>query len=209
MTIPLPVLPNVYRVSLLWTDTAGGPPAVNVIHIAASTSGTGPGDAKGALDHAVNASMFYVQPTTFEVYQYNIIPLDGHSSTTSLAPAVISNWRGQTAGGYAPQVCNLIKLQTGLRGRSNRGRIYLPHVCDSANSNGQVGSSALTSIQTAWSSFLTGLTTYAPAFNLVVAAYDRDHGGASPHATTVTSVVAEQYTATQRRRQPGRKVARH
>jgi hypothetical protein len=140
----------------------------------------------------------------------NIIPLDGVSSTTSYSTGGASKWGGTGTGGFAPQVATLVKIQTGLRGRNRRGRVYLPATSDTVNQNGSIASATNTTMQTAWSAFLTSLGTATPyAFELGVASYDRAHGGAGAHFQPAVNCVVEALTASQRRRQPGRKVARH
>jgi hypothetical protein len=65
-------------------------------------------------------------------------------------------------------------------------------------------------MQAGWTQFVAQLGAVSPiAFQLGVAAYDRAHNGAGAIFTPLSNITVETLTATQRRRQPGRKVARH
>jgi hypothetical protein len=57
---------------------------------------------------------------------------------------------------------------------------------------------------------MTGLANATPiGWNLGVASYARAHNGVGAAFHPITTVTVETFTATQRRRQPGRKVSRH
>lgn len=93
-----------------------------------------------------------------------------------------------------PNVAALVKLTTGLTGRANRGRLYLPGVLMDADvdANGQIATGARNNIQ----SIFTGLGTLlgAASINLVIL-----HSTVGT-PTLVTGGSAESVAATQRRR---------
>ena len=89
-------------------------------------------------------------------------------------------------------MANIVKFVTGLRGRSYRGRVYLPFVDESTQAQGHIVAGKITDGQGAWEAFHTDMST--DGFELVVASY--------LHSTAedVIAVLFERDTATQRRR---------
>ena len=210
MTVPLPVIPNVYRCTLNWRHTTTSQTAKNVIHLETTTSGHTPGQVFTTLDASVVAGLWGTISNNAGVDSVDIIPLDGSTATTNWSTARTTKWVGNVADpSFAPQVSALIKLQTTFRGRHRRGRIYLPFTAELAFSNGNLGSGIVTPMQTAWTDFLASLATAAVPCHLTIAAYDRAHSGAGALSTNVFTATVETLTATQRRRQPGRKISRH
>jgi hypothetical protein len=59
----------------------------------------------------------------------DVLPLDGTSSTVSYTTASAGSAGGNASGSDMPEaIAQIIKWQTGTRGRSHRGRSYLPGV---------------------------------------------------------------------------------
>jgi hypothetical protein len=119
--MPLPVIADVYRCAIEYS--IGGAPCANVIHVHKSVS-----DASTVGNDVFTAWTGTSGPAN---RQSNIVayvrgvctPLDGTS-----APFIqdLSSHAGIHAGGpVAVQACLLTTVETGTRGRSNRGRIYL------------------------------------------------------------------------------------
>lgn len=190
---PLPVIADVYRCALEWTDSDTSQTATNVMHF--HQAGTNPAALAAILDAHVTASMWGVQPQHAHIFQVNITPLDGGSITFPFATGSVAKWSGNDAStDYTPQVSNIIKLLTSKRGRSYRGRLFLPFVVEATNTQGQLSGAAVTALQAAWVAFLAAMTAAGP--NLVVASYKL------ATADNVVAVLAEKWTATQRRRLP-------
>jgi hypothetical protein len=97
-----------------------------------------------------------------------------------------------SAGDITPQVCVLLKAITGTRGRSHRGRSYLPWVAESLNTAGVYSESSRASQEVAWNVFLSAMKT--GGWTPVVASYTL------AVATDITNYQVETITATQRRR---------
>jgi hypothetical protein len=189
-TMPLPVIDDVFRVAVLWQDANSPQTAVNVMHVFADT-GT-PTSVAAGLDAAANAGMFAAMSNAIVATEFAITPLDGSSATEFFTPDP-AKWTGQTSGDYAPQVAALVKLRTGLRGRSKRGRVFLPFTAEGAQSNGTLTGSKVTTMQTEWDAFVAQLLSDNNP--LVVASYKL------ASSANVTSEVVESETGTQRRRQ--------
>lgn len=95
----------------------------------------------------------------------------------------------------APAVAMLIKKNTGLGGRQNRGRNFWPFMLsqDDLTETGDLSPVALADSQTAAFGFLSGLSAAGVPMVLL-------HRGSSD-ATDVTSYIVDGRAATQRRRQ--------
>lgn len=136
--------------------------------------------------------------------------LDRMDSSTSLIEVVtylragpgdpfIGSWTGSLVGGQPgpaapPQVAVLLQKQSGLAGRRNRGRMYVPSVVSSnIDEDGTLDSGA----QTAWNAA-------AGVFLAACLAQDIDlqifHETGADTPTLVTALVAANTVATQRRR---------
>jgi len=188
---PLPVIPGVYRLALLWTT--GAQDAVNVIHV-----GTNLGLLQAqvladviAAFNANQASMFASVSLAAALEQVACTPLDGTSGTV-VAPCLAV---GQAAGQYVPQSAVIVKLQTGLRGRLNRGRIFLPFTAESVQVNGAIPLLVATTIGNGWSLWNGAIDVIPYNIALGVASYKN----ALFHP--VIGNTCEIQTGTQRRRQ--------
>jgi len=210
VTIPLPVIPEVFRCALVWGFGAVPPYPVNVIHIKSVTGTLNSDAAFGALNTTLTHAMWWPTSSNLFINQVSIIKLDGTSSTVTYTTDGTARWQGVQAGDGTPQVCGIVKFATGHRGRQNRGRIYLPYAAEGAMAQGTLSGAGLSAAQTAWEAFIGALPVATPnGFVFGVASYDRAHSGAGAHFTPITTAQVETLTATQRRRQPGRKVTRH
>lgn len=190
---PLPVITDVMRVSLNWQETGGsGATAANVMHF--SAFGMGASALATAIDAHVTASMWGHTYLNSRVPFFDVTPLDGTSATFRFVTGIPSKWEG---GGSSSDpilaACALLKLQTNARGRSFRGRIYLPFVSELNNNSGTLNPTTLTSMQTAWNNFQTAMT--AAGAPLVLASYKL------ADSFPLTAITVESSLATQRRRQ--------
>jgi hypothetical protein len=204
MPIPLPVIPHTFRVALKWSQLATGQTAVNVIHLSNLTGTAAQSDVFEALDDAVTAAMWDACSANAAVSQVDVTPLDGTSATQTFTTGNPARWVGTEAGDFVPATAALVKLQTGIRGRQNRGRIFLPFIVESAQVNGALTSGEVATMQPAWTAFLASLAADSTApgpWALVVASYDRKHAGAGAHENPAVAATVEAVLATQRRRQ--------
>lgn len=186
--MPLPVITDTYRCALHWTHT-GGQTAINVIHVR-RLAGTASAVAT-QIDTAAAAGMWGQIVNGATMTKLTVTPLDGTSASFELATSG-AKWTG-TAGAvdFIPQVAEVVTLKTGTRGRSTRGRVYLPFIGESAVSNGSITGAAAT--QTAWNTFLSTMNT--ASYPVVVASYKL------AARFDVTSIVVQIIAGTQRRRQ--------
>jgi hypothetical protein len=187
---PLPVIADTFRCALNWKASAGGT-ATNVMHFRKSG-----GSAAGlytSIDSHVAAGMWGAMPATAFVDNVVITPLDGTTASTTNSTGSPAKWTGGTDGTVVPQVAHILKLTTAKRGRSYRGRLFLPMTSENVIAAGVLQSSVVTSVHAAWVTFLTAVA--ADGYTLVVASY--------VHSTAelVTSHTVESALATQRRRQ--------
>lgn len=165
---------------------------MNVMHFSISSD-----DPSTLFAAFVTASAVkpWVQATLdSKITAVDITPLDGVGMTETFVPTPGTGWEGiQPSGPSAPQIASIMKLTTASRGRSFRGRVYMPWVAELACSNGvftpSVYAAAVPIIQS-WFTALTGAGAI-----LQVASYKL--GTAAP----VTAITLENAMATQRRRQ--------
>lgn len=188
----LPVIDDVFRTALIWSETASGSNAVNVLHFYA------PGKTAAQLNTALTANvatnMWKLTENSCVITRVDITKLDGSSATLQTPTSGVAPWVGGTGTTQAiQQGAYIVKLGTETRGRSYRGRVYLPFLAESQSDRGILVAASVANVTTAWSTFMTAMTT--AGFQLVVASYKLSV------KTTVVSVGCEAKAATQRRRQ--------
>lgn len=166
----LPVIANVYRIALNWRHTSGQL-AVNVIHIHDESGTVTDSQLRTQLDAAAGANMWSSASLNATVQDLAITKLDGVTGTTHGVPATPSKWTGGNADPFQPQVAVVVKLTTGLRGRSHRGRVFVPFTVSAAVTDGNVNPTTAGNMGTAWSAFNTTLLAGANNLDLVVASY--------------------------------------
>ncbi len=201
MPIPLPVIANTFRCALRWSFAGSGQNAVNVIHIRSSAPGMTPAQAFTALDSSVAIAMWDSVVNVASVSEVDITPLDGATATASFSTGSPAKWSGSAGGDAEIAGAALVKLSTPTRGRSFRGRVFLPFTSEAATANGFLVAGLPGTMTTAWEGFRTALEALTSPWAIVVASYDRAHAGAGATATTVSSTLVEGALATQRRRQ--------
>lgn len=190
----LPVIAHTFRVALTWTG-AGGQDAVNVIHILDTTGTAVSSDIAVELDAAADPSMWNEVVPSASVTDIAVTPLDGVTATTHFVPATPGNWVGQNGTDFAPACAQVIKLGTGLRGRSHRGRVFVPFQNQLAYTDGLLSSGTASARSAAWSEFNADLETGTHNLTMTVASYKL--GTQQP----VVSWTCELPLGTQRRRQ--------
>jgi hypothetical protein len=180
----------VFRVALTWIETTSGQIAVNVIHTLHAGS-TAAAEA-AVVDAAAPTTMQRIATSGAIVQDIAVTPLDGTSATVHRATTG-GGWGGQMSGDWIPNASPVISLQTGLRGRSHRGRVYLPFCAETAISDGRLVSPNSANLVTSWIAFQANLVSAGS--QLVVASYKTS----SAHAVTGITCLAA--VGTQRRRQ--------
>ena len=186
----LPVITDVIRTTVHREDGQGRS-ANNVMHFLS------PGYDVNALDlNFQTANVRAMWDPIWDGYGFitlNYLPLDGTSATTTIIPGVPADFTGEGTGELIPAESALIKLRTGLRGRSHRGRIYLGGIGEDRNQDGANTSATVSELQDVWSTFVSDMDTAGTPLH--VASYTL--ATSSP----VVSVLAETIAGTQRRRQ--------
>lgn len=201
MATPLPVIPNTYRVAFNWLAGVAMT-ATNVMHFRAAAGFPDPAAISEVLDDCVTANMWNSVAGSAQVQEIVVTPLDGTSGSVTFAKNTLPAYGGGAGGDPVPAVAAIAKLTTGVRGRSNRGRVYIPFISEGQMVNGQITGGGDVFMSTAWNTFNVALGADADTpTDFVVASYDRAHHGAGAHATTIIDVVVELALATQRRRQ--------
>lgn len=190
MARPLPVIADTFRVVFNWSNTVmPGVTAHNVMHFS-DVSADEDTVASNIYAHLQTGQWDSVT-TTASIDSVTVTKLDGVSASVVHAFADAPKANGQGFGDIIPQASVVVSAYTSKRGRSYRGRIYLPWVPEGEQAAGVFADT--TAQQTAWSFFLNqmGLTTTIP----VVASYKL------ATADTIQRYVVRGKVRTQRRRQ--------
>jgi hypothetical protein len=191
----LPVIAQTFRCALNWRSSAGQI-AVNVIHIHTAAAGKSAADVFENLNDDMGSNAWLTVSSTAVVESVSITPLDGVSATVTFAPTVPAHWTGGQAGDFSPATSTLIKETTSLRGRSHRGRIYLPFTGESVMSNGIIDPTTVATMSTEWNALQGVLAADAlTPMSICVASYKL------ATQIAVDTFFVEGVAATQRRRQ--------
>lgn len=190
----LPTITHVFRCAFNWLHS-DGQTATNVIHIRGDSGTETTATVMAALDATVTANMWECVVPGAVVTDVAITPLDGTSATNHFVPVTEANWTGQNGTDFVPQVAHIIKLTTALRGRSHRGRVFLPFTAESEISNGLLNSGSVGNLTTHWNAFNTNLFSHGGGFDWGVASYKLST------FETGLDVACETVLGTQRRRQ--------
>jgi len=181
-----PIIENCFRVAFNYVGVSGG--ATNVMHFLNSTDSVA--QIATDLDAKVTSAMWGHMPNTCKLDSIAITKLDGITGTYVLTGI---NQAGNTDGQPVPAVSALLYLQTGLIGRENRGRMFLPWVSEGAMASGILDGTVQANTASAWNTFRTQMDGVGSV--LAVASYK--FGAATP----VLSLGVRSAVATQRRRQ--------
>jgi hypothetical protein len=191
--MPLPVIPNVFRVAIEWNNTHLSRNAVTVMHFNSSTHSAFP--VGQIIDAHATANMWDHTSSATKATGLSVTPLDGITIPAEVPTTQDGRWQGPHADGdIIPAASAIAKFLTASRGRSYRGRAFLPFVAESEQANGVLNSGDVTTMNAAWSTFIAACAS--DAVFPVVASY------VLALATPITSVVIESLLGTQRRRQP-------
>lgn len=125
-------------------------------------------------------------------------------------PILVSQ-NGLDSSGHATpgNVAVCVKLSTGLRGRSYRGRVYLAGITSSQVIDGFVGSAFITAAQTAFDNLISTLGAAGWTMSIVSRYHGVDANGkpiprAAAVVTPVLNATVDNKSDSQRRRLPGR-----
>lgn len=189
---PLPVIADVVRVAIDWSNSFVTKPATNVMHF--SAPGKTLAQVFTALDNRVVTNMWCGATVDTKAITVTLTPLDGSGSTLVQPVTPAAKWAGPAVtGDVVPQVAAIIKFATAKRGRSFRGRIFVPFTAEAQQSSGVVTPATVAAATAAWATWLTNMN--GDGVHPVVASYKLGS------AEAITAATAEAMTATQRRRQ--------
>jgi hypothetical protein len=191
----LPVIADTYRCALHWTSNVAGQ-AVNIFHVKGPHSGYPNSQAVfTCIDAHVTTGLWTFISSNLTADSMTITPLDGVTASSTIAITPAAKWSGQSAGEAIPNMANLIKLTTAKRGRSYRGRLYLPNVGEPDQTNGKLAVAKVPTTTTAWNTFIAAIGTDATT-SLIMGIASYTHSTIDP----VINAFCEGTAATQRRR---------
>lgn len=189
--MPLPVIENVYRVALEFTNNSGGH-STNVLHVRTLMANVD--EIAIALDAATVADMWYPLATPYHLDSWNLTPLDGVSPTFTLPASSGNNGNGGNVSSNATAA--VLKLSTGIRGPRGRGRLFIGPAGESVCESGEVSSVARESAVEGWNTWGSTLFALDPdPIEFVVASYTHED------ANSVVNISMDARLGNQRRRQ--------
>ena len=161
----LPVIANTYQVSIGY-GYAGVSTAANVLHVQAfALTAQEIADAVAGVWWRTDTWPAIMSNTAFAT-QLRVTPLDG-SSTTAIANGAnfgtINGQQDHTASGLAESL--VVTQYTDVRGRSGRGRYYVPYIAEPFRAVGGASwtdagggiTNAFAALNTAWATNLAGI----------------------------------------------------
>jgi len=187
---PLPTIPDVFRIRLLWTGVSPSRP-VNVFHVRTTTGSVS--QIAAAVEANFTTTMIRPVSGTFSVTGVGITPLDGTTAEQFFTWA--SSKAGQSTGDILPSTAAVMSFRSSQRGPQGRGRMFLGPVAESVADGGFWNGTDKGLCVTAWNTFNTAITGSAAACPMVVASY------AHVAAYTVLTYNGRAPFGTQRRRQ--------
>jgi hypothetical protein len=141
---------------------------------------------------ALVANMWHPAVSTANFNDISVTPLDGSSATVKVSMVPYDS-AGSTSGAWSPASAAVVSIQTAKRGRSYRGRLYIPFIGEAAISDGSLVSGQADDVLAGFTSFKAALTTAGVEW--VVASYKHST------AELVTGFYVMSQLGTQRRRQ--------
>jgi hypothetical protein len=190
--MPLPVVANLYLCKLHWTVTSAPRPMINDLFIHDDAGGHTGTDVYNALNTNWTRGMITSVNSAAVVDKVITTKLDGTAASIDHSTGSPVKWTGNGGTDYILQGAQVVTLRTGFRGRSRRGRIYLPAIAEDNQLDGVILAANVTTAQTAWDTFLTAMK--AAGYPLHVCS--RLHSD----SIEVVSVTVRGYLNTQRRR---------
>lgn len=147
------------------------------------------------VGNAWNTRIRTLQHTSYIFQRIDTIGRDS-SGTETAAVVLYGNAGGGGGNALPPNVATLVKKNTGLRGRKNRGRMYVPGLAGEGDvdNNGFISGASLGTFQTAFTNFFNDLDGATPVSDIMLLHEDNSL------ATRVSSLEVENLVATQRRR---------
>jgi hypothetical protein len=200
----LPVIADTFIVTQHLSPTFSRAPQINRFCVTTSDGIFSAGDA-AAFSLIYKNRFLPIMSSDIVLGNTDVLPLDGVSSTASYTTASAGSAGGNSSGTDLPNaVAQVVAWQTGLRGRSKRGRTYLPGVRSNIVSDNRASaltSAAVTALATAGNNVINDLFVLPHSVELRVLSLKEGS------AAVVTHARGNAVTGLQRRRY--NKVARH
>lgn len=149
----LPIIPFCFRCVFHWNSLGGADHAVSVQHF--SSPDLALDSVAAAIDASVQTHQFEGLTDDTIAETVDVTPLDGTTATQTFG---LNNWHGSSGSGD-PLIGQAIMVegQTGIRGPSNRGRLFLPSPVESVVTTGELILANANEIAAAWNDYQTAL----------------------------------------------------
>lgn len=188
---PLPVIEDVYRVTWNFSSYVGITPRIVQHFLSPSSNKLEIGEA---IAGNVQAGVFGCMHTGFEPLDIDVLPLDGTSTTQTVA-LESSEPLCEGSGQVIPAAAFLMRLQTDQRGAQGRGRSFIGPCTEATSVDGHALVDTVDYMTGQWTDTLTVLAGLTPLVTLGVASYVHEE------YFTLQAFNISPVLATQRRRQ--------
>jgi len=190
--MPLPVVAGSFLVRLVWLNGSVQRPATNDMCFHDDAGGHTGTDIYNAIDSHVTHDMWKTTSGDGVVDHVITTKLDGTAASVIHPTGTPAKWQGGEASQTIPQGCCVATIRTGFRGRSRRGRIFIPWIGEGAQDSGTLDGTKVAAQQAAWTTFFAAML--ADGFPI--------HVLSKLHTDSVeaTEVQIQSFLKTQRRR---------
>jgi hypothetical protein len=157
--MPLPVVANLYLCKLHWNVTGAPRAMVNDLFLHDDAGGHTGNDVYNAIDAAVTRTLWQNVNSSAVVDKVVTTKLDGSAASIDHSTGSPIKWTGAGGTDMILQGSQVVTLRTGFRGRSRRGRIYLPAIAEDTQVSGVIDATRTATCQGAWDTFRAALKT--------------------------------------------------
>jgi hypothetical protein len=164
---PLPIIADTYRVTFNWRGPAGQGPR-NVLHFRSAAHNEE--QLAQALEDHFTDNMWALVTDSLHMDSISVLKLDG-TSPVWVHAVTSAHATGGRGGDYVPGYSAVLSLHTALRGRRNRGRVFLPYLPEGSMVDGRITDTNRPACATAWATFNVDLAALGDPVRLVVASY--------------------------------------
>jgi hypothetical protein len=192
MQMPLPTVSDLYLVRLVWGNASAPRAASNDLYFKDQAGGHTGTDVYNAIDAHWARNMIYVCSANSSIDKIVTTKLDGSAASVDHITGSGVKWTGLGNAELILQGAAVVTIKTGFRGRSRRGRIYLPWITEDFQSEGVLQTAGVAAMQTAWGTFLSDMVTAGYPLHVCSKLHN--------DSVQAASITCRPYLKTQRRR---------
>jgi hypothetical protein len=193
--MPLPVIADVFQLRLDWSNTNAPRNASNNLYFRDVAGGQTEANLSTDFQASVLVGMWTPVGTNSVINDFTVTKLDGASAGVVFQTGGAAKWQGSGGSDIILQGCAVVSIKSLIRGPNGRGRIFLPWIGETNQTNGVIVPANVTAMQTAWNSFQVSMA--AAGWEVVMVTQHASGGGS---AARLANYVCKPNLKTQRRR---------